>query len=58
VRRLTYSDIQNVQGIWTARRLEMSDLRRGSRTRLTLDRLEYNLPMKEEDFTLQAIRRP
>jgi outer membrane lipoprotein-sorting protein len=58
VRRLTYSDIQNVQGIWTARRLEMSDLRRGSLTRLTLDRLEYNLPMKEEDFTLQAIRRP
>jgi len=57
VRRLSYSDIQNVQGIWTARRLEMSDLRRGSRTRLTLDRLEYNLPMKEEDFTLQVIRR-
>src|SRR5262249_49473291 len=26
VRRLTYSDLQNVQGIWTARRLEMSDL--------------------------------
>jgi outer membrane lipoprotein-sorting protein len=57
VRRLDYSDIQNVQGIWTARRLEMSDLRRGSRTRLTLDQLQYNLPMKEEDFTLQALRR-
>jgi hypothetical protein len=35
----------------------MTDLRRGSRTRLTLDQLQYNLPMKEEDFTLQAIRR-
>jgi outer membrane lipoprotein-sorting protein len=58
VRRLTYSDLQNVQGIWTARRLEMSDLRRGSRTRLTLDKLVYNLAMKEEDFTLQALRRP
>ncbi len=57
VRRLNYSDIQNVQGIWTARRLEMADLRRGSRTRLTLDKLEYNVPFKEEDFTLQAIRR-
>jgi hypothetical protein len=57
VRRLSYSDIQNVHGIWTARRLDMSDLRRGSSTRLTLDRLEYNLPMKEEDFTLQVIRR-
>ena len=57
VRRLSYSDIQNVQGIWTARQLEMADLRRGSRTRLTLDKLEYNVPMKDEDFTLQAIRR-
>jgi hypothetical protein len=58
VRRLDYSDIQNVQGIWTARRLEMTDLRRGSRTRMTLDKLEYNAPMREDDFTLQALRRP
>jgi hypothetical protein len=58
VRRLTYSDFQQVQGIWTARRLEMADLRRGSRTALTLDKLQYNVPMKDEDFTLQAIRRP
>jgi outer membrane lipoprotein-sorting protein len=56
-RRLTYSDYQNVQGIWTATRLEMADLRRGSRTRLTLDKLAYNVPLEEEDFTLQAIRR-
>ena len=40
-----------------AKQLEMTDLRRGSRTRLTLDKLEYNVPMKDEDFTLQAIRR-
>jgi len=58
VRRLNYSQIENVQGIWTARQMEMADLRRGSRTRLTLDRLEYNVPMKDEDFTLQALRRP
>jgi outer membrane lipoprotein-sorting protein len=58
VRRLTYSSFQNVQGIWTAKQLEMVDLRRNSRTRLTLDKLEYNVPLKDEDFTLQAIRRP
>jgi len=57
VRRLNYSDIRSVQGIWTARQLEMTDARRGSRTRLTLDKLEYNVPLKDEDFTLQAIRR-
>jgi outer membrane lipoprotein-sorting protein len=57
VRRLDYSEIQNVQGIWTARQLEMTDVKRGSRTRLTLDKLEYNVTLKDEDFTLQAIRR-
>src|SRR5262249_12254100 len=45
VRRLNYSDIQNVQGIWTARQLEMTDVRRGSRTRLTLEQLQYNVPL-------------
>ena len=57
VRLLNYTDVQNIQGIWTARRVEMTDLRRGSRTILTLDKLQYNVAMKDEDFTLQAIRR-
>jgi hypothetical protein len=35
----------------------MADLRRGSRTRLTLENLQYNLPLRSEDFTLQALRR-
>ena len=57
VRVLHYSDIQHVQGIWTARTLQMTDLRRKSRTVLRLEELKYNLPMKEQDFTLQALRR-
>ena len=58
VRRLEYGEFENVQGIWTARQLEMADLRRGSRTRLTLDKLAYNVALKDDDFTLEAIRRP
>ncbi len=58
VRRLNYGDIRSVQGIWTARELDMADLRRGSHTHLTLDKLEYNVPLRDDDFTLQAIRRP
>ena len=58
VRRLSYSDIRNVQSIWTARQLDMADLRRNSHTRLTLDKLEYNAPLQDDEFTLQAIRRP
>jgi hypothetical protein len=57
VRRLKYAKLENVQGIWTARVLEMADLKRNSRTILTLEKLEYNVPMKEENFTLQALRR-
>ena len=38
VRRLKYSNFAQVQGIWTGRRLEMTDLRRKSRTILTLER--------------------
>ena len=57
VRRVAYSDIRNIQGIWTARETVMTDLRRGSVTRLALDKVEYNVPLKDESFTLQAIRR-
>jgi hypothetical protein len=58
VRRLNYSDIRSEQGIWTARQMEMADLRRGTRTRLTLEKLQYNVPLKDGDFTLDALRRP
>jgi hypothetical protein len=57
VRRLHQSDIQAVQGIWTPRVLEMIDERRNSRTLLHIDKLEYNVPVKDEDFTVQALRR-
>jgi outer membrane lipoprotein-sorting protein len=56
-RRLHQSDIQNVQGIWTPRLREMTDLRRHSRTVLRLDKLEYHVRLKDEEFTLQALRR-
>jgi len=56
-RRAAYREVSNVEGIWTPRLIEMTDLRRGSRTVLRLEKLQYNLPMKEADFTLQALRR-
>ena len=53
---MKYSDFAQVQSIWTGRRLEMNDLRRASRTILTLEKLQYNIPLKDEDFTLQALK--
>jgi hypothetical protein len=46
-----------VKSIWTARTVEVNDVTRNSRTILKYDKLEYNLPMKEADFTLDALRR-
>ena len=57
VRRIQYRDLQNVEGIWTARTIEVHDLPRSSRTVLTLESLDYNLPLREEQFTLEALRR-
>jgi hypothetical protein len=57
VRRLHATDVENVQGIWTARTLEMTDLRRKSRTTLRMQKLEYNVPLKDDEFTVQALRR-
>ncbi len=57
IRRILYSDIQQLDGIWTPRTVEVFDATRKSRTVLNLEKLQYNLPMKEEDFTLEALRR-
>jgi hypothetical protein len=57
VRRITYRDFEKVKSIWTARRIEVFDATRNSRTIMQLEKLDYNLPMKETDFTLQALRR-
>ncbi|HUK34196.1 MAG TPA: outer membrane lipoprotein-sorting protein [Vicinamibacterales bacterium] len=58
VRRLNYTNIRKIQGIWTAQELMMTDLRRSSRTRLALSNIEYNIPISDSRFTLQALRTP
>lgn len=57
-RRIAYRDHENVKGLWTAKTMEVFDSKRNSRTTMKLEKLDYNLPMKDEDFTLQSLRRP
>jgi hypothetical protein len=57
IRRLSYSNIEKAQGIWTARLLVMQDIGRDSRTTLKLEKLEYNVALPADNFTLQALRR-
>jgi hypothetical protein len=57
VRTIDYKEYEQIKGIWTARLTEVYDVTRKSRTVLKYEKLEYNLPMKDDDFTLQALRR-
>jgi len=56
VRRLNYTSITNIQGIWTAKQLTMADLRKGSSTRLLLEKVEYDVPFVDDRFTVQSLR--
>lgn len=57
VRQISYKNIEKVKNIWTARLMEVYDAGRKSRTVMKLEKLEYDIPSKDEDFTLQALRR-
>jgi hypothetical protein len=57
VRVIDYRDFEQSKGIWTPRTTEVADATRNSRTTLKYDKLEYNLPMKDSDFTLDALHR-
>ncbi len=56
IRRLDYRDAAEIQGIWTARRLEVEDFTRYSRTILQMESLKYNVPFQNAQFTVQALR--
>jgi hypothetical protein len=57
VRRIHYSDLEKVDSIWTPRTVEVFDAARNSRTVLKIEKLQYNAPMKDEDFTIEALKR-
>jgi outer membrane lipoprotein-sorting protein len=56
VRRIHYSDIRNDQNIWTAHQIDMLDLKRNSHTILKIERLQYNVPMRDDLFTVEGLR--
>ncbi len=57
VRDIRYGEFAAVKGIWTAMRTEVLDVARKSRTVLTLDRVEYNVPIEKDKFTLEFLKR-
>lgn len=57
VRKLNYRRVEKVSGVWSALEMEMLDLKRKGRTVLRSDKLQYNVPLKDDLFTLQSLRR-
>ena len=57
VRTIDYRDFEQVKGIWTARTTEVLDVNRKSRTILKFEKLEYDVPLKSDNFTVEALRR-
>lgn len=51
------TDLQNVAGHWVARRLEMADLTKGSKTTVLLKDIAFDEPQPADRFTLQNLNR-
>lgn len=56
-KRLVFSDIQKVDGHWVARKMEMADLKKGSRTTVLLKEIAFDRPQPAGRFTLQNLTR-
>jgi hypothetical protein len=55
IRQINYRDVESIDGIWTARTVAVWDKTRNSQTLLTLQKVEYNLPMRDTDFTRENL---
>ena len=53
----TVKRLEQVQGIWTAMDSEMSNALEKTRTELTIEKTEYNVGLKESDFTRRELER-
>jgi hypothetical protein len=57
VKRMVLSDLQSIEGHWVARKMEMSDLKKGSRTTVLLKEIAFDRPQTANRFTLQNLNR-
>jgi hypothetical protein len=48
--------VDEAQRRTSAHQIDMLDLKRNSHTILKIEKLQYNVPMKDDAFTLQALR--
>lgn len=56
-KRMIFSDLQNIDGHWVARTMEMNDFKKGSKTTVILNEITFNRPQPLGRFTLQNLTR-
>ena len=57
IRQINYTDVESIDGIWTARTVTVWDNTLNSHNIMTLDKVKYNLLMKDADFTRENLSR-
>jgi uncharacterized protein len=50
-------DVERIDGVWTARRIEAANLQTGHQTRLRFDRVDFRTDVPEDLLTEDALRR-
>ena len=55
VKHLEVKRLEQVEGIWTALDVVMSNERDGTRTELTTSKIDYNVGLKEDDFSRRQL---
>jgi hypothetical protein len=53
---IDFGQFEQIKGIWTARGIAINDVQRKTRTGLNYDKVEYNIPLKDSDFTVEGLR--
>ncbi len=56
-RKLEMSGIKQVDGFWTAQKMQMTNVQTQHQTLLEIDNPEYNLPMEESKFNVTVLER-
>lgn len=54
---LTNTDIEEIDGNWTAREMTMRNVQKGTRTVLHMEEIHYNAPISDQIFTTRNMRR-
>ncbi len=56
-KKLTVDDIEQINGYWTPRTIEMKNVLKGSRTVMRMKKIDYDVTLDQEMFSQRALRR-